>query len=177
MPMNEWELTADVASWINEIIGKDRTLPFSRAKCEQRPETSLKRRDLTLLGSVGQVLVTGEIKLPYQEDGSSPYNAVVVNDARAKALKASSKYFFTWNVNECVLWETTPTSTWKDQNYKSWDVTRVRKESDLGHPAVIDALKKWLPIFLNDLAKILQGTASFRKKSPDEKFIDALESA
>ena len=104
MPMNEWELTADVASWINEIIGKDRTLPFSRAKCEQRPETSLKRRDLTLLGGIGQVLVTGEIKLPYQKDGSSPYNAVVVNDARAKAFKASSKYFFTWNVNECVLW-------------------------------------------------------------------------
>jgi hypothetical protein len=38
-------------------------------------------------------------------------------------------------------------------------VTKVRKESDLEHPAVIDALKKWLPIFLNDLAKIFQGTA------------------
>ena len=159
MPINEWELTADVASWINEIIGKDRTLPFSRAKCEQRPETSLKRRDLTLLGSIGEVLITGEIKLPYQKDGSSPYNAVVVGDARAKALKASSKYFFTWNVNECVLWETSRTTTWKDRNYKSWDVTKVRKESDLEHPAVIDALKKWLPIFLNDLAKIFQGTA------------------
>ncbi|MGA2225573.1 MAG: N-6 DNA methylase, partial [Syntrophobacteraceae bacterium] len=178
MPINEWELTADVASWINEIIGKDRTLPFSRAKCEQRPETSLKRRDLTLLGGIGQILVTGEIKLPYQKDGSSPYNAVVVDDARSKALKVGSKYFFTWNVNECVLWETTPTrSSWRDQNYKSWDVTKVRKESDLEHPAVIDAIKNWLPVFLNDLAKILGGTSFIGRKSPDEKFIDALESA
>jgi hypothetical protein len=178
MPITEWELTADVASWVNEIIGKDITLPFSRAKCEQRAEGSLKRRDLTLLDRLGRAVTTGEIKLPYQKDGSSPYNASVINDARAKALKASSQYFFTWNVNECVLWETTPSHVhWKDQNYKSWDVTKVRKESDLEHPAVIDDLKKWLPIFLNDLSKILGGTGFIRKKSPDEKFIDSLESA
>ncbi len=177
MPINEWELTADVASWINEIIGKDRTLPISKARCEQRRETSVERRDLTLLGGIGQVLVTGEIKLPYQKNGSSPYNAVSVNDARAKALKVSSKYFFTWNVNECVLWETIPTTIWQDQNYQSWDVTRVRRESDLEHSAVVDALKKWLPIFLNDLSKIMQGIISFKEKSLGEKFIDSLVSA
>jgi len=41
MAITEWELTADVASWINEIISKDRSLPLSKAKCEQRAETSL----------------------------------------------------------------------------------------------------------------------------------------
>ncbi len=177
MSKNERELTADVAGWINEIIGKDRTSPFSRAKCQQRQETSLQRGSLTLLGGIGQVLVTGEIKLPCQRDGSSPYNAVVVNDARAKALKVSSKYFFTWNVNECVLWETIPISTWNDQTYKSWDVTGVRSESDLERPEVTDALKKWLPVFLDDLSHIIQGTASLCKKSPGEQFIDFLESA
>jgi hypothetical protein len=177
-PITEWELTADVASWIDDIIGKDKSLPFSKAKCEQRAEGSLKRRDLTLLDRLGRAVITGEMKLPYQKDGSSPYIRSVVDDARSKALKASSKYFFTWNVNECVLWETTPSRVnWKDQNYKTWDVTKVRKESDLLRPAVIDALKKWLPVFLNDLAKILSGTSFIPKKSPDEKFIDFLESA
>jgi hypothetical protein len=178
MSITEWELTADVASWFNEIIFKNRILPFSRVKCEQRAEGPSKGRGLTLLDSLGRSIVSGEIKLPYQKDGSSPYIAAVVNDARAKALKASSKYFFTWNVNEFILWETTQTrSIWKDQNYKSWDVTGVQKESDFENPAVIDALKRWLPVFLDDFVKIIQGTASIGKKSPDEKFIDSLKSA
>jgi hypothetical protein len=41
------------------------------------------------------VLVTGEIKLPYQKDGASPYSASVVSDARRKAARAGAKYFFT----------------------------------------------------------------------------------
>ena len=36
IPITEWEFTADVESWINEILAKDPSLPFSRAKCEQR---------------------------------------------------------------------------------------------------------------------------------------------
>jgi hypothetical protein len=177
MSITEWELTADVAGWINEIIAKDRTLPFSRVKCEQRSEGALKHADLTLRDSLGRSVVSGAIKLPCHEGGSSPFIAAVVNDARVKALKASSKYFFTWNVNEFVLWETTSArAIWKDQNYKSWEVTRAWKESDLDDPAVMDAVRKWLPIFLDDLAKILQGLASIEKKSIDEKFIDSLKS-
>jgi len=178
MPITEWELTADIARWINEIAGKDRSLPFSKARYEQRPESDPTRRDVILLGSLGQIVVTGGVRLPYQKDGSSPYNGAFVNDARIKAVKVSSRYFFTCNVNGCVLWETTPTrSTLKDQDYQSWDVAGVLKESDLEHPEAIDALKQWLPVFLQDLSKILQGTISIQKKSPDEKILDSLEAA
>jgi len=38
----EWEYTADVESWINEILAKTPRLPFSRAKCEQRGTGSRK---------------------------------------------------------------------------------------------------------------------------------------
>ncbi len=176
--MNEWEFTADVASWINELLQKDRNLPFSRAKCEQRGKGSLKRRDLTLLDKSQRVVLTGEVKLPYRKDGGSPYNASVVNDARRKAARAKATFFFTWNVNECVLWETVPPRTsWKDQNYKSWDVTSVHKESHMLLPMTIHAIQIWLPTFLNDLAQILHGTTEIGRKSPDEKFIEALESS
>jgi hypothetical protein len=70
--MNEWEFTADVAGWINEILQKDPSLPFDRAKCEQTKEGSSKRRDLTLLDKNGRPVLTGEIKLPYRKDGGSP---------------------------------------------------------------------------------------------------------
>ncbi len=176
--VNEWEFTADAASWINEFLAKNGSLPFSRAMCEQRSEGSLKRRDLTLLDGYGRVVLTGEIKLPYQKDGGSPYNAAVVQDARAKALRAGTRYFFTWNINECVLWETATTNTsWKDRNYRSWDVTKVQRENDMQHPAVMDAVKKWLAVFLHELAKIIHGKAVIGRKSPDEKFIEALESS
>lgn len=44
--MNEWEFTAEVAGWINEILAKNPSLQLYRAKCEQRGKGSLKRRDL-----------------------------------------------------------------------------------------------------------------------------------
>src|ERR1700732_3082948 len=103
---HEHEFTADVVSWMNLIIAKDSALPFSSVKFDRRTKGLQKRRDLSLIGKDGRVLITGEIKLPYQKDGATPYNALVVCDARRKAARAGAEYFFTWNVNECVLWKT-----------------------------------------------------------------------
>ncbi|MBE0537911.1 MAG: N-6 DNA methylase [Phycisphaerae bacterium] len=176
--MNEWEFTADVASWINEILQKNTSLPFSRAKCEQSTKGSRKRRDLTLLDKDDRIVLTGEVKLPYQEDGGSPYNATVVSDARRKAARAKAPFFFTWNVNECVLWETVSArASWQEQNYRAWEVTSVHKESHLVLPMTLHAIQNWLPVFLNEFALILRGTAAIGEKSPDEKFVGALESA
>ena len=104
--INEWEFTADVAKWIAEILIRNPRLPFSEAKCEQRGSDSLKRRDLTLFDKNRVKVLTGEIKLPYRADGGNPYIDSVVQDARQKALRAGVNFFFTWNVNEFVLWET-----------------------------------------------------------------------
>lgn len=177
--LHELEFTADVASWINLFIEKDPSLPFAEAKCERRSQGSQQRRDLTLLGKDGQVLVTGEVKLPYRKDGTTPYNAQVVRDARLKAERAGAAYFFTWNVNECALWEThsahdDPTA---GQNYQAWKVAAVAKETHLAAPATQDAIQRWLGLFLNDLAKIIRGRAKVGYKAPDERFIDALEAA
>lgn len=176
--MNEWEFTADVESWINVILSKNISLPFSRAKCEQSVKGSLKRRDLTLLDKNQRVVLTGEVKLPYRKDGGSPYNAAVVSDARAKAQRAGTRFFFTWNVNEFVLWETTPSKmSWQEQNYKSWVVTTIHRESHLELPMTAQAIKTWLALFLNEFAQIIRGAASISFKAPDEKFIEALESS
>jgi len=171
--MNEWEFTADVASWINELLAKKPIPSFSRAKCEQTGYGSQKRRDLTLLDKDKRVVLTGEVRLPYAKDGSSPYNAAIVSDARAKAQRAGSRFFFTWNVNDFVLWETTS----HEQNYKSWEVTRIHHPSHLEHPATAHAVRAWLELFLPEFAQIVRGTAVVGFKYPDEKFIDTLESS
>ena len=125
-----------------------------------------------------RVVLTGEIKLPYQKDGNSPYNASLIKDARQKAARAQSPFFFTWNVNDFVLWETVPSKTtlW-DHNYKLWSVTRVHRESHMDLPSTNHAIQTWLTLFLNEFSQILRGTAPIGAKPPDEKFIDALESS
>lgn len=175
--MNEWEFTAEVASWINEVITEYPNLPFSRAKCEQHKIGSKKRRDLTIFDKDQRIVLTGEIKLPYQKDGGSPYNTTILSDARKKAIQADTPMFFTWNVNEFVLWETIPSKTsWLEQNFKSWEVTIIHHEDHLDLPMTVQAIKSWLLQFLKEYAQILHGTSKIGHKSPDEKFIEMLES-
>lgn len=174
----EWEFTADVASWINEILVKSPRLPFSRAKCEQPSSGSRKRRDLTLLDKDKRAVLTGEVKLPYQKDGGSPYNEAVVQDARQKALRSGVRFFFTWNVNEFVLWETeSAEAPLRDRQYKSWPVTLVHKPHHLKLSSTIHALKTWLETFLTEFANIYLDDALLGTQLPDEKFLRMLESA
>ena len=176
--MTEWEFTADVAGWINLLLDKDPSLPFSEAKCEQRGDDSLKRRDLTLLDKNRRVVLTGEVKLPYQKDGGSPYNSAVIKDARNKAKAASASHFFTWNINQCVLWETEPASQeWQYQDYRRWDVTSVHRPGQMEQPMTQHAIQKWLPELLHEFARILRGTTPIGHRPPDEKFTEALESS
>jgi type I restriction-modification system DNA methylase subunit len=176
---HEHEFTADVVSWMNLIIEKDGILPFSSAKFDRRRKGSQKRRDLSLIGKDKRVLVTGEIKLPYQKDGATPYNASVVCDARRKAARAGADYFFTWNVNECVLWKTeTPADDPSaGQYYRSWKIASVVKESHLTLPNTEATIKSWLGQFLNETGRIIRGNLHVGFKPPDERFVEALESA
>lgn len=178
-PITEWEFTADVASWINQYLALNPFLIFKEAKCEQRASGSTKRRDISLIGKDSRVLITGEVKLPYMLDGATPYNETVYQDARKKAVAAQAEYFFTWNVNECALWETfSPKIAPHERQYKVWQVlkTPVDNPGHLEHPMTTDALKHWLPVFLNDLHRVIKGEAKIGAKSPDENFILYLES-
>jgi hypothetical protein len=179
--LNEWQFTSDVATWVSLILERNKDFPFGKAYCEAKSEDSLKRRDLTIEDRRGRVVLTGEVKLPDKKDGRTPYNANVVEDARGKAQKAGAEYFFTWNVNECVLWETDAPmpedSSHPRPDYKSWTVASIRKSDELEHPGVQASIKTWLATFLKDAADALRGADVIERKSPDEKFIDALEAA
>lgn len=176
--MNEWEFTAKVASWINEHLALTPRLPFSRAECEQRSFGSQSRRDLTLIDKNQVLALTGEVKLPWQKDGGSPYIEKVVQGARRKAQLAQVRFFFSWNVNEFVLWETFPTKTpHQDRQYRAWDVTQILKPGHLEVPGIQQQIKTWLAGFLAEFANIWRGTAPLGTLLPDEKFINLLESA
>lgn len=177
--MTEWEFTALVAGWINQYLAINPSLVFVEARCEQRNFGSAKRRDISLIGKENRVLITGEVKLPYMLDGSTPYNETVYQDARKKAVSAEVSHFFTWNVNECALWETFSQKTAPhERQYKSWTVLKplVESPTNLEHPMTTDAIKMWLPVFLTDLNRVVKGDMKIGVKSPDENFILYLES-
>ncbi len=177
-PINEWEFTGDVQKWITEILVKNSRLPFSEAKIEQRVSGSTKRRDLTLLDKDKRAVLTGEVKMPWANDGGSPYNNAVVQDARRKARIAGVQFFFTWNVNEFVLWETdSAEAPLKDRQFRSWPVAQVHKPHHLEISSTIQALKTWFADFLSEFANIYHGVALLGTQLPDEKFLRMLEAA
>jgi type I restriction-modification system DNA methylase subunit len=174
--MNEWEFTALAASWIKSAVSADPKLPFRDARCEQKGRGSNKRRDLTILGKDGSAVVTGEVKMPYRPEGSSPFRTGVVRDARRKAQRAKVDYFFTWNVNRCALW---PTKVGPDDSptaaYRAWDVIDIHRESQMQLEVNQARIQRWIPLFLRELADILRGDKIIERKPPDLRFIDALE--
>ena len=176
--MNEWGFTGEVKSWIDQIVRYNSDLPFAGAKIEEVGKGSQKRRDLTLIDRNGDPLLTGEVKLPDAPDGGSPYRSEVVKDAQQKALRAGVKFFFTWNVNECVLWETaTAGAGLKDRAYERWTVTALTHRIQLDAQPVQAALYQWLVKFLHAAARILKSGTVGGERTPDIKFVEALEAA
>jgi hypothetical protein len=176
-PITEWEYVAEIKGWVDQIIASDPSLPFSEARVEQRGDPSLKRRDLTLLDRNKKKVLTGEVKLPFQKDGATPYNHSVVEDARAKAYRAKVGYFFTWNINEFVLWETFPKTLPHFQtNREHWKVVSVASADQLRHPSTEQAVKGFLRGFLNRFAQIYLGVERIAVLPLDDKFINEIES-
>ncbi len=64
-----------------------------------------KRKDLRFYDDYGNLVLCGEVKLPGTPEGRSPYDQKLCEDAEAKASNAGVRYFFTWNVNQFVLWD------------------------------------------------------------------------
>ncbi len=153
------------------------SLPFSEADIEAQAKGSRKRRDITLKDTDKKTVLTGEVKLPYAHDGQSPLNEVVIADARKKAKKAHAKYFFTWNVNEFMLWETEPPEdVLAGHCYMSWQVTDVHTESQLDQSVTERQVRDWLQKFLYQFKQILSGDSKIGAKSPDVIFIETIES-
>lgn len=177
---NEWTLTAEIAGWINEIIRNHPELPFSKAKVEVRGTRTRQRRDLTILDRAGKVVLTGEMKMPDSPDGRSPFQETLVMDAHDKADNIGADYFFTWNVNRCVLWKTFKSGTSIiDRHIQDWPVIAppIREAQDVEHPRVQDRIKQFLETLLDRSAAYISGAELMPTMSLDEKFLRVWEAA
>jgi hypothetical protein len=102
---NEWNITAEAATWITEICTARPDLPFEKATVEVTVKGKATRHDLTLFDRDGKKVLTGEVKRPENPDGRNPMSDALLTDAFMKASTSGIPYFFTWNVNRCVLFD------------------------------------------------------------------------
>ncbi|MCL5105397.1 MAG: N-6 DNA methylase [Armatimonadetes bacterium] len=178
--VTEWTLTADIAKWMLDIIHERPDLPFSDAKVEERAKGSRKRRDLTLYDRNGAKVITGEVKMPDSPEGRSPFQEALVQDAHDKADMEGVEYFFTWNVNRCVLWRTFAQGTpIADRHLQHWYVipTPIRRSDELIHPLVEQRIKQFLSEFLTRCALVMLGAEPLPTIPLDEKFLLVWESS
>ena len=178
--ITEWTFTADIAKWIEQVLHERPDLPFSCAEVEERGAGSRKRRDLTLYDRQNKPAVTGEVKMPDSPDGRSPFQEALVMDAHQKANLIGVEYFFTWNVNRCVLWKTFEAGKPITERYlEHFPVmpAPVRHADELEHPRVQQQIKQFLVRFLERCAAIITGEQPMLLLPLDEKFLYVWEAA
>ena len=146
--------------------------PFADAKVEQRSAGSAKRSDLVLYDRDAKPALTGEIKLPDTTEGQTPFHAKLVSAARRKAARLGCPFFFTWNVNRLVLWQ-----TGEEHEIRVFDVAQIRTRAELAQPNIERQLREsFIPSFLETFARIFKGEEAFGALALDQRFIRRLES-
>jgi len=177
--MNEWTFTGQAASMINQIANERPDLPFRKAVVEERSTGKLKRRDLTLYDDKDKIILTGEVKLPDSPDGRTPFQEGLVIDAHTKANNEGVSYFFTWNINRCVLWKTFEQGKPIIERYiENFELSRkIRSSQELYSDDVQNNIRDFLRSFLERSAAIITGTQPMLWLPLDEKFIVIWEAA
>lgn len=171
---NEWEFVADCATQITLLCQKYPDLPFERASVESQSKSSAQRRDLTLWDRNGERVLTGEVRLPDHPQGDTPYLDSLVRDAQKKADEAGVEYYFTWNVNRCVLWRTFERGksvTERDIEVLSGLPANIAKREELDSSRIQGQVSNFLERLVNRCAALLSGEQPLPSMPLDEKFL------
>jgi hypothetical protein len=179
--IHEVDFCSQVATTVSVLVNRNPTAyPFHEARVEGFGTGAgrRKRKDLRFFDYNGKLLLCGEVKLPGTPDGRSPFADKLMQDAFNKADNAGVQFFFTWNVNEFVLFDR---GLWErpliDRRIRVWRLARtLASPEDVAREENRDFIKThFLPDLLRDLGDILTG----RRRDwlpPDDIFIRSLES-
>jgi hypothetical protein len=167
-----------VAGWANELFNQRPEWPFRRAEIEESKAINRKRSDLRVYGDAAKLILAGEVKMPGTDQGRSAYHPNLINDASSKADNAGAEFFFTWNVNQFVLFDR---KKWHlpifERRVKDYPLgLDLEKAEDVDRVEVEARIKGFLAEFFGELAAILSGQQPEWGMRLDEWFIRAFES-
>ncbi|MBE7458687.1 MAG: hypothetical protein HS102_19065 [Planctomycetia bacterium] len=143
--------------------GDPAAFPFGEARVEGFGTGAVrrKRKDLRIFepaASGGRLALCGEVKLPGTPEGRSAFDDRLYQDAAQKADNAGVRFFFTWNVNEFVLWDR---SQWEkpplERRVRAWKLgLTLASPEDVARPENLDFIRtRFLPDLLRDLIDII----------------------
>ena len=175
---HELTFCSDAAGWMNRELETRPELVFSRVRIKESLRGSARKRNLTIYDRQDKVVITGEVKLPWDADGATPFNEDLVAGAHSKAARAVAEFFVTWNVNRLVLWRTDDKGKPLHERH-IWDlaITQVRNSDELRHPQVEQAIRNGLRQFLERASLAITGQLPLEKRPLDKFFLRVLEAA
>src|SRR5260221_3742236 len=182
---HEVNFCSEVSKWADSWFQSHPEFPFGNSDIESFSRGRNKRSDLRFYerktGSKGKLILSGEVKLPGTPLGRSPYDTALMTDAYNKATAENCQYFFTWNVEQWVLFDRSiwDAPTMHDRVVGHWELgRRVDIPSDITRPDVkVKIFSDFLPKVFSDIARILAGeTKGDFSLAPSEFYIAVLES-
>lgn len=180
MPVDERTFVAEVAGSVTEILNRRGDLPYGPARVEEHGAGGRTRHDFVLYRrGTNRVVLTGEVKMPENPEGRSPFHQSLVEDAFTKASRAGTSYYFTWNVREFVLFETHREGVpFMERRVEGPVVVAdITTSDDSLLPDIQDAIKDFWERFLENLAALEQGRRNLQNMPLDQRFVRRLEAA
>lgn len=175
---HELTFCADAKKWIEEELSTRPELVFGRATIEESARGSRQRRDLSIYDRHGTLIVTGEVKFPWDPEGHTPFHEKVVGDAHSKAAQVGAPFFITWNVNRLVLWKTdVEGKPLYDRDVWEISIVQVRDADDLAKAPIVQAIRHGLRQFLERASLAVTGQMPLERRPLDEFFLRILEAA
>ncbi len=183
---NEWNFASNVAELVTATLrgAEFADSPLGHAEPELTELRGARRLDLVIFGrrDTSEPIITGELKVPWDAVGRTPYNSSLVEGAHGKASRAGALYFLTWNIRRVVVWKTDDPGVSltnrvvHDKEIVPSSIT-LSSPTDLDKPELKDALRVGVTELVWFLHGILVGAPAPSFLPLDRLFIARIESA
>jgi hypothetical protein len=181
---NEWNFASNAANAISSLLkGPEfKDSPLGHAEAELTELRGARRLDLVIFRRDNPVepLITGELKVPWDARGRTPYNSAVVEDGHRKASNAGALYFLTWNIKRVVVWKTDdPGVPLPDRVVHDQEIVpeTLRTVEDLERSDVRESLRTGVESLVKYLTGLVAGPPAPVFLPLDRIFIARLEAA
>jgi hypothetical protein len=122
----------------------------------------------------------GEVKLPGNTQGRSPFDPIVTLGAFNKATAENCRSFFTWNVEHLALFDRSlwDRETMDERCIGEWKLgLQLDRSTDVTRPKVEARIRgEFLPRFFSDYAEVWAGRKPSFTELPSDLYISILES-
>jgi len=171
---NEWNITGQAATWLSEICKARPELGFDHAEVENTVDGKRTRHDITLFDADGKRVLCGEAKRPENPDGRNPMAGALLEDAFLKASQSGIRYFFTWNINSCFIFDAAEVEKPLPQRrLKFFPVLNpiIKSSKELDGSKRNAEIKKFLEQLLEFLAAVFRGQETLGTLPLDQFFL------